>query len=89
MDAPRNLVATEKDFAYYSRYPFGWKHGFPKEAEDLTCPSCGDDRIAVLSEAGNEFPPAERMLGEQAQCWNCKHTFTITENCWKWRKIGN
>jgi hypothetical protein len=76
-------VAAEHEYAFYTRYP-GGPGGWPREAEDLTCPKCGDDRIVILWESG-----AEGMLGDKARCWTCKHKFTVTENCWKWRKVNN
>lgn len=75
-------VAAEQDYAYYSRYPKGsWSDpvGYPREAEDLTCPHCGAEEIICLDDSTD--------LGAKAECWMCKRQFTITQNCWKFRKI--
>lgn len=77
------LVAApdEQEYAFYSRYPKGsWSVGWPKEAEDLHCPHCDAEEIICLDDSGTQ-------LGNRAQCWMCKREFTITENCWKFRKI--
>jgi hypothetical protein len=70
---------TEQPYAIYTRYPegVGGQH-----AEDLRCPKCGAEEVVVLKEF--EFG-AYGMLGDTAQCWICKHKFTVTENCWKLR----
>lgn len=73
-------VAAEQDYAYYSRYPKGsWQEGYPKEAEDLTCPNCGAEEIICLDDSTE--------LGSRAKCWTCKREFVITANCWKFREI--
>jgi hypothetical protein len=64
-------------FAFYTRYPEGIAGSL---AEDLLCPECGAEEIVILKET------ADGMLGDLAQCWNCKHEFTITDNCWKPRE---
>jgi hypothetical protein len=71
-------------YAYYSRYGYKEKWGWPTEAHDLLCPSCGAEEITILEEAGGD---PEKMLGDLAQCWVCKREFTVTGNCWKSRKI--
>lgn len=70
-----------KPFAFYTRYPEGIGGG---SAEDLICPSCNGEEIVILEES--PFG-AKGMLGDLAQCWICKHEFTVTENCWKYRRI--
>lgn len=67
-------------YAFYTRYPdvFGGSC-----AEDLLCPACGAEEIVIIEE--DEFG-AKGMLGDRAQCWICKHEFTVTENCWKARR---
>jgi len=66
-------------YAFYSRYP----NRRIEEAEHLKCPACGADEIVILEEF--KYGPAG-MLGDQAQCWICKHKFTVTDNCWKPRE---
>jgi len=72
----------ENPYALYTRYPRGIRT--PTEAEDLVCPKCGAQEIVVTKEF--EFG-ASGMMGDDAQCWICKHKFTVTENCWKFRRI--
>ena len=69
-------------YALYTRYPRGIGKAC-EEAEDLMCPECGAQEIVVTREF--EFG-ALGMLGDDAQCWICKHVFVITENCWKLRR---
>jgi hypothetical protein len=64
----------KQPYAIYTRYPEGIAGTL---AEDLLCPECDDDHIVILKESEHG------MLGDLAQCWNCKHEFTITDNCWK------
>lgn len=67
-------------YAFYTRWPDGIGGAL---AEDLTCPACGAEEIVILEES--EFG-AKGMLGDTAQCWVCKHEFTVTERCWKPRQ---
>ena len=78
----RPREAERKPYAIYTRYPEGIAEG--RWAEDLRCPACGGDEIVVTKEF--EFG-AYGMLGDTAQCWTCKHEFTITDNCWHTREI--
>jgi hypothetical protein len=71
-------------YAFYTRYPLR-DDGWPTEAEDLTCPKCGAQELVCLEEAKH----STGNLGDRMQCWICKHEFVVTENCWKWREIGN
>jgi hypothetical protein len=68
-----------KPYCLYTRYPEGIAGSY---AEDLMCPKCGAEEIVITKES--EFG-AKGMMGDEAQCWICKHEFTITENCWKGR----
>ena len=70
---PRN---ERKPYAIYTRYPAGIGGKF---AEDLKCPKCGAEEVVIVKEF--EFG-AVGMLGDTAQCWICKHEFTVTDNCW-------
>jgi hypothetical protein len=83
----RYTVADESRFCYYTRYSMTGEGYYypPKEAWDLCCPKCGEDRIAILEEADG----TKMHLDDVAQCWMCKHVFKVTENCWKWRKTKN
>jgi len=81
--ASKRTRETVKPYALYTRYPRGIAK-VELEAEDLVCPKCGAQEIVVTKEF--EFG-AVGMRGDVAQCWICKHEFTITENCWRLRKI--
>lgn len=89
MGSQEHYAVGARSYSYYTRYPdHRWAEGYPKEAEDLCCPKCGCDRIAITAEADGSIITTHN-LGDVAQCWECQHEFTVTENCWKWRKIGN
>ena len=72
----------EHPYALYTRYPRGITPEL--EAEDLCCPKCGAQEIIILKESPFGSPA---MMGDEAQCWICKHEFIITENSWKLRRI--
>jgi transcription elongation factor Elf1 len=74
--------AKHQPYAFYTRYPEGIAEG--RWAEDLICPSCGAEEIVILKEWEFAVPG---MLGDTAQCWICKLTFQITENCWVVRRM--
>jgi predicted Zn finger-like uncharacterized protein len=78
-------VSGEQEYAFYTRYPDIGKSLWPKEAYDLECPKCGAQEIVLIRESP---VPGKAMLGDLVRCWMCKHEFNVTENCWKWRKIG-
>lgn len=67
-----------KPYALYTAYPEGIGGGI---AEDLLCPACGAEEIVIVEEVGD----SKQMLGDTAQCWICKHEFTVTQTCWKAR----
>ena len=62
--------------AFYTRYPRGIEGDV---AEDLRCPKCASEEIAIVKEIGTG---SYGMLGDSAQCWICRHEFTVTGNCW-------
>jgi hypothetical protein len=50
----------------------------------LRCPKCQCDQLRPqkprIDEYGYEDQPE---LGDLIQCWECKHIFAVTGNCWK------
>jgi hypothetical protein len=69
-----------KPYALYTRYPEGIGGDC---AEDLKCPKCDSEEIVILKESDL----GAWMMGDRAQCWICKLTFQITENCWRRRGL--
>jgi len=52
------------------------------QEKELQCPACGCEKINFIS--NDEAVTAGHLyLGLRATCYECKHEFTITENCWK------
>ena len=54
------------------------------DERELLCPKCGCPKLWLPDEA-NDFADLSDYLdlGKVAQCDECKHEFTITENCWQ------
>lgn len=77
-------VNAEPNYAYYSRYVNFEKAEGEREIWHLQCPHCKAEEIVILHEwDGEPTQTNEGMVGDKAQCWICKKTFTITSNCWK------
>jgi ssDNA-binding Zn-finger/Zn-ribbon topoisomerase 1 len=58
-----------------------------EEEKELRCPKCGCPKLVLKEEEkedeGTPFMSPRDRLGEKAICFECRHEFIITENCWK------
>jgi hypothetical protein len=52
------------------------------EAKELRCPKCGCEKLIFDTEEETGFMD----FGKKAVCWECRHEFTITENCWRLKR---
>lgn len=52
---------------------------------ELRCPSCRCPFLNFLGDVPDELGPDDdgKYLGEEAVCYECKHQFVVTENCWE------
>ena len=52
------------------------------DERELQCPKCGSPDLWLPDEAEDFFDLPD-YLGKPAQCGECGHRFTVSENCWK------
>ena len=52
------------------------------EEKELRCPKCGCPWLEFPAEAA-EFTDGWMYFGKRVTCRECRHEFTVTENCWE------